>query len=134
MATTTPLGNIQDWRRVKTGIEGKTETAFFKLEVYTETIIRIQLTHQSVFDNFSYAVIASPEVIDFEVEDLQDQIVIKTSQLRAIVSKNPWHITFRDVDNNLLNEDDPSLSVRWNGEQVTAYKKFTTKRTVHRTG
>lgn len=124
MATTTPLGNIQDWRRVKTGIEGKTETAFFKLEVYTETIIRIQLTHQSVFDNFSYAVIASPEVIDFEVEDLQDQIVIKTSQLRAIVSKNPFHITFRDVDNNLLNEDDPSLSVRWNGEQVTAYKKL----------
>lgn len=124
MATTTPPGNILDWRKVKSGIEGKTETAFFKLEVYSETIIRIHLTHQSVFDNFSYAVVASPTDSGVEVEDLQNQIIIKTAQLQAIVSKNPFHISFRDVNHNLLNEDDPNLSVRWNGEQVTAHKKL----------
>ncbi len=118
------LGNLTVWEKSPTGITGKTHNSNFKIDLYSNSIARIHITKESSFNDFSYAVITPPGKIAFEIEDTTNAITLRTNSLQVIITKEPFHIAFKNSSSMVLNEDDPQFATRWNGEQVTTYKKL----------
>jgi alpha-glucosidase len=118
------IGDILHWEKTPTGILGKTTSSSFQVELYSESIARIHITQQNSFHNFSYAVVATPEEVAFEIVDSDNEIILQTNALQVVIHKHPFHIAFKNASGELLNEDDATFGTRWNGEQVTAYKKL----------
>jgi len=127
-SSTSPLsqhiGNLVDWKKIPTGITGKTTSSSFQLEFYSEAIVRVHITQHESFHNFSYAVIATALAIHFETTESEKEILVRTNSLQLIITKHPFHIVFKNISGELLNEDDPAFGTRWSGEQVTTYKKL----------
>ncbi|HEU5290862.1 MAG TPA: glycoside hydrolase family 31, partial [Cyclobacteriaceae bacterium] len=117
-------GNLQDWKKIETGISGKTDHTFFKIEFYSNSIVRVHITQQESFSDFSYAVVASATQLPIEVRESSVSINLKTSLLEVVISKQPFHIAFKNASGKIMNEDDPSFGTWWNGEQVSTYKKL----------
>lgn len=119
-----PPGNIREWKRTPVGVTGETDSFKFRIEFYLDTVARVHITQRDEFDNASYSVIASADYQSFEVVESDQNLTLKTGSLEVVISRQPFHISFKDSASQLLNEDDPVFGVRWNGEQVTAYKKL----------
>jgi alpha-glucosidase len=117
-------GDIIHWEKTPTGIFGKTPSSSFRIDFYSESITRVHITQQDSFHNFSYAVVATPEAVSFEIVDSDNEINLRTNALHVVIHKHPLHIAFKNASGELLNEDDAAFGTRWNGEQVTAYKKL----------
>ncbi len=117
-------GNLKEWKKTQHGITGKTDNNFFKLEFYSNTISRIHITQQHSFNDFSYAVIAGPASVPFDVVDSEHSILLKTESVQIVITKQPFHITFKNSSGEIINGDDPAFGTRWNGEQVTTYKSL----------
>lgn len=117
-------GNLQEWKKVATGITGKTDHSNFKIEFYSASIVRVHITQQDSFNDFSYAVIASAQDQSIDIQESADSIILKTDSVAVEISKKPFHVSFKNASGKILNEDDPSFGTRWNGEQVSTYKKI----------
>ncbi len=115
-------GNLNEWKKTPYGIKGKTDHTCFKLEFYSSTVSRVHFTQQDSFNDFSYAVIADSVSIPFEVVDAEHSILLKTDSLHVVITRQPFHITFKNPSGEIINGDDPAFGTRWNGEQVTTYK------------
>lgn len=119
-----PIGNIQSWKRTNTGIECVTEHGNIRITMYTDSIARVCVATQDQSSDFSYAVITQPQEVKFAIDEDDQAINLRTSYLITRVNKHPFSVSFQDLDSAVINEDDPTFSIRWNGEQVTAYKKL----------
>lgn len=117
-------GTITDWNKTQTGITGTTTSGFFKIEFYSDSIVRVHVTKHKSFNDFSYAVVASAQSIPFEFIDSEKTLHLQTAQLQVVITKQPFTLSFQTLKGQILNEDDSSLGTRWNGEQVTTYKKL----------
>ena len=53
-------GKVLNWTKEPFGLSGTAEKARFRITLYGESIIRVQLTRDDFFEDFSYSVIASP--------------------------------------------------------------------------
>src|SRR5688572_3430750 len=117
-------GNLQEWKKTSTGITGKTDHRYFKIEFYSNTIVRVHIARHESFSDFSYAVIASAKEQAFEVAESTNSLSLKTDFVEVVISKQPFHVSFKNAAGKILNEDDPAFGTRWNGEQVSTYKKL----------
>ena len=118
------LGKLKQWKKESTGISGETDSGKFRVDVYSNNIVRIKLVRNGDFEDFSYAVVAEPDASSLEVSDSDDQLVLTTENFQTIIHKNPVRFSFLTNDGNVINEDDKGLGTSWNGEQVTTYKKL----------
>ena len=48
-------GNTISYKKIGGGIEGKTSNAIFNVHVYNDNIIRVRVSKEKTFRNFSYA-------------------------------------------------------------------------------
>ena len=55
------LGNLTTSNQEQFGLSGETTHGKFRLQVYNDNTVRVQITKHDGFEDFSYAVIASPE-------------------------------------------------------------------------
>ena len=84
------IGKVVSWEKTPTGIEGKTGTTFFKIQVYNENMIRVRVSRNKTMDDFSYSLVqAVPQgIIDFKVVDNNSSVRIQTEQLTLKSKKN----------------------------------------------
>jgi alpha-glucosidase len=115
-------GKVLHWEKETHGISGRAERAKFLVTIYGESIFRIQLSRDDFFENFSYAVIASPTPISFDVADHDDMLVVSTSKVVMTIRKNPLSFQFRNHAGQIINGDDENFGTAWIGDQVTTYK------------
>lgn len=120
----TSVGKIKSWQKDKAGISGETDKEKFRLQFYSENTVRITLTRASEFEDFSYAVIANALDKSPAIKENENTIILSTSSFSAELSKNPFRIVCKDLNSNIINEDDPAFGTCWNGEQVSTYKKL----------
>jgi alpha-glucosidase len=121
----TSLGNLVDFKKTESGIEGKTSFGDFKVIVYNSSVFRIRLAQNNGFDNITYGAIAEPvKNTKFTIQDTEKSITISTDSITLIIQKSPVRYSFFNKKNQLLNEDDPSFGTSWIGDQVTTYKKL----------
>jgi len=117
-------GRVLQWQENEFGLSGVAENGKFRVTLYGDAIFRIQVTRDDFFEDFSYSVIASPELVPRQVTDSPDVIRITTSKLVLIIHKDPLTFRFQDLQGQTINEDDEAFGTGWIGEQVTTYKKL----------
>jgi alpha-glucosidase len=117
-------GGIEDYKRTAYGISGKTENAFFKISVVQKGIFKNHLSRSEYFDEQSYAVISKSAGVDFSIIDAHEYVELKTEFLSVEIKKEPFTVTFKNLNGKIINEDDHKLGTSWIGEQVTTYKKL----------
>src|SRR4051812_9206563 len=123
IATSQRLGKIQNITTAENQITADTTLGKFKVTVYSQHVIRVAITCNDAFEDFSYAVVASPEGAKINVQNSDDHLTIKTSTLQLLIDKNPARFSFQTLEGKVINEDDV-LGASWIGEQVTQYKKL----------
>lgn len=116
-------GSLVDWNKTTCGITGKTTNSRFKIEFYSEAIVRVVFSRTDSFNDHSYAVVASPVSISFEVNDQPASLILITKAIRFVITKKTFTISIQTPDGKVINEDD-ALGTRWNGGQIAAYKKL----------
>lgn len=121
--TTNRLGTLTSFRQSAGIIIGETTAGRFQISCYGDSIIRLNITNHTEFEDFSYAVIAQPAKIQWQVIDSAASLIIKTTTLQLVVTKSPVRFSFQTLQGKVINEDDP-LGTCWNGEQVSTYKKL----------
>ena len=117
------LGDLISWKQDQFGVTGETSNGNFKVSFYNDHIARIQVTRESEFEDFSYAVTADPHVESMTILDQAENIVIKTPAVVLTITKAPVRFGFYYIHHQVINEDD-TFGTSWNGEQVTTYKKL----------
>ena len=121
------LGHLKLWKRCPFGISGTTSFGNFRVIVFNDNIVRISASLQESFDDFSYAVTATPsEHETFEVQDTETHLTLVTQKIIVRISKAPVRFSFLKLTHEIINEDDEGFGISWNGEQVTTYKKMLT--------
>ncbi len=118
------LGKLISSKSIDTGIEGTTSNGNFRVQFYNDGICRVQLSQRSVFEDFSYAVIAQPEKTKFTLSEDSDKLIVSTSQFQLSISKAEVRFQFLDTTGQIINEDEKGLGTSWIGEQVTTYKRL----------
>lgn len=118
------LGDFTTYRKTKTGLEGETTRGKFLVDVFSSAIIKVSMSPDGRFDDFSYAVVAVPETDEFTIEEEANILLVKTDKIRLQINKAPLRFTFYNDQGELLNEDEAGLGTSWIGEQVTTYKKI----------
>jgi alpha-glucosidase len=118
------LGTLTNWSKEPYGLHGTTEYGIFRVLLYTDNIVRISITRENKFDDFSYAVVADASCQNFTVTEHPHNIEVTTPSMMVSISKNPVRFSFKNLQGKIVNEDDASFGTSWNGEQVTTYKKL----------
>ena len=117
------LGNLLNWKQESNGLSGETTYGKFRVLVYNNNTVRIQVTREDQFENFSYAVVASPQTENISFVDQPNAIVLKLAGFVLVITKSPVRFSFYTHQDQVINEDD-AFGTSWNGEQVTTYKKL----------
>lgn len=122
--TSKSLGNYKSFTKSDTGIIGTTDNGNFRITIYSPSIIRISISVDNQFEDFSYAVVENPKSSILDLKEDANELVIATSEIKLIISKKPVRFTFTDLNGNVINEDDAGLGTAWIGDQSATYKKL----------
>ncbi len=123
IATSKRLGEIQSIKTDEAELAIQTTLGKFKVIAYSPQVLRVVVTQENEFEDFSYSVVASPKEGKVDVQDSNQQVIIKTDALQLVIEKQPARLSFQTLNGQVINEDD-ALGVSWIGEQVTQYKKL----------
>jgi alpha-glucosidase len=124
-AQTNPVlsaGNIISLNIKNQTIDFNTDHAIGQIIVYSPNIIRVRLDKKELQKDFSYAVIAKPQIVKTQITQNNEAITILTDSLKAIITKKPYNVTFYTLDDKIINQDEKGLQSSWVDEEVTAYK------------
>jgi len=117
-------GKVLHWQRETNGLSGKCENSQFRVTVYREGIMRIQITRDEGFEDFSYSVINPPQDLVFQIVDGDDVITVRTSRMTLLIGKAPLNFHFQNAGGQTINQDETGFGTSWIGDQVTTYKKL----------
>lgn len=125
----TDVGRLKECKKTQSGLEGTTENARFKVSVYNENTIRVIISRDNTFSDFSYVLDekAVPGKTDFILNEIGNLIVISTSFIKMEIEKAPvFRIIFRNKEGIVINEDVPGkgFSTGFSGSRSTIYKKL----------
>jgi alpha-glucosidase len=118
------LGNATEIAKESQRILIKTTNGNAQIRFYSPTAIRIQITKQASFDEFSYAVIAKPVDGIFKVTETPVALTLTTDSCKLVVTKSPVRFSLQTLNGTVLNEDENAFGTNWIGEEITTYKKM----------
>jgi alpha-glucosidase len=120
-----PLGNLKSFRKITNGIAVQTDFGNLKATVYSANIVKINITRNEAFDDFSYAVVPAPDATArYEVKDEKNEIILSTDSLYVTITKKPVRVALYTKDGRPVNADDEAFGTSWIGEEITTYKKL----------
>jgi len=122
-STSQRLGKILSVKTAEDHLTADTTLGKFKVTVYSPQVIRVAITRDETFEDFSYSVVALPDKNKIDVSDSEYHLIIKTPALQLLIEKNPTRFSFQTLEGKVINEDD-ALGTSWIGEQVSQYKKL----------
>src|SRR5690606_5538237 len=111
---TTP-GDVTGFEKNSHGLLVTTENSYIQMIVYTPSVIRVRMDQRPLGEDFSYAVVASPEKVDVSVTDHADgdRVVLATTKLEVVIHKHPFAVSFYTSDGRLINEDVRRMGTSW---------------------
>ena len=122
-STSKSLGSLLSYKKITAGIEAETSFGKFRVMVYSDSIIRITATLEDHFEDFSYSIIAAPAEVNFELNETEHQLTIRTAACQLVITSDPVRFFFQELNGEIIHEDE-TFGISWIGEQVTAYKKL----------
>ena len=123
------IGKIVSYKKITGGIEGKTATAIFDVHAYSDHIIRVRVSKNSLFNNFSYALADNqiPSFNDITVQDKGAIISLSTNAIDVEIEKLPaFRVIFKNKNGKVINEDvkGDGFGTTFIGDKVGVYKKL----------
>jgi alpha-glucosidase len=118
------LGKLLRSQDHASGLTGETANEKFNVQLYGDGIVRITITKEKEFEDFSYAVIAKPLTPTFTKEENEKELILKTGKIILKITKEAVRFSFLTADGKIINEDDEAFGTSWSGDQVTTYKKL----------
>src|SRR5688572_18101536 len=112
------VGPLTRWQKEPNGISGQTGDEKFRAIFYTDEIVRITLTKEEHFEDFSYAVVATPGGVIIKIEESPDEIKDTSATIILSIKRNPLRFRFYNLAGEVIHEDDEGFGTAWNGEQV----------------
>ena len=117
------IGNIESVKNSTNLLIIKTPEATARVWVYSDSIIRVNVSKAFDETDTSFAVIQNPAG-QVEYSESADEIVVNTSLLKLRISKSPLRFDFYTADGKELCKDDERFGVNWQGERVINYRKL----------
>jgi alpha-glucosidase len=123
------IGKIISYKKITGGIEGKTTAAIFAVHAYNDNIIRVSVSKEKAFRNFSYALTdnAIPGFKDVDISESGNVIFLSTNAINVEIEKQPsFGITFKNKKGEIINEDvkGDAFGTSFIGDKVSVYKKL----------
>ncbi|MCZ6520503.1 MAG: DUF4968 domain-containing protein, partial [Bacteroidetes bacterium] len=118
------LGTIKNWQKEKHGIIVVTSYGKLRLQAYDQGTIRVSISRNDQFEDFSYSVVKKPSSVNFKIVEQKKSIRLVTRQMVCEVQKDPARIRFLDKKDQVINEDDPAFGTAWMNNEVTTYKEL----------
>ena len=118
----TPLGALESSHFDNATLHCQTTHGKLRLIAYSEKTFRFCATRYDQFDQVSYAVVSKPGETSLTCIDEDNKIVLKSSSLEVVISKNNSTCQFYSNRGQLINADDAGLGVAWLGDEVVCYK------------
>ena len=118
------LGQLISYKKNEQGIDIETSFGNLSIAFFDERIVQVWGHMSKRQEDFSYAVVGTPINIEFSISDLPEKIQLTTSALKVTISKSPVRVQMTDLQDVLINEDDPGLGIQWINDQVSCYKKL----------
>ena len=120
-------GNIISYKKIPGGIEGKTSNCIFDVRVYSDNNIRVRVSQEKSFRNFSYALTDNniPSFNNVTITEKDNSIFISTNAVNAEIQRSPsLNIIFRNKKNEIINADveGQNFGTTFNGNKVNIYK------------
>lgn len=122
------VGPVVSYQKTTHGIEGTLAQGSFAVTVYSDHVIRVQVSQKERPDNFSYSLVnnASPQFTNFSTKAGSDsKIVIQTASLTVEIERSPqFRVIYKDARGTSLNEDTAGegLGTVFNGAKLAVYK------------
>ena len=127
-AQTKNIGKIISYKKIPGGIEGKTATAIFDVHAYSDNIIRVRVSKNKAFNNFSYALVDNKiPGVNIQTKEQGDNIILSTSAIDVAIEKTPsFRVIFKNKKGDIINEDvkGESFGTTFIGDKVSIYKKL----------
>jgi len=119
-------GDIKEATVKENIIEFKLSDCLLNIYVLEKNIIRFRYTQKENFSEApSYAVIwEGNKATEISFDDRGESYELTTEELKVIITKNPCRISVFDKEGNLINQDEPSFGVSFDGNEVRCFKKF----------
>jgi alpha-glucosidase len=123
------IGRIISYKKIPGGIQGKTATTIFDVHAYSENIIRVRVSKERTFRNFSYALTENsiPAFSNISISDLGKSILLSTNAVNIEIEKEPaFRVIFKNKKGEVINEDvkGHGFGTTFIGDKVSVYKKL----------
>ncbi|NVO19412.1 MAG: glycoside hydrolase family 31 protein [Bacteroidetes bacterium] len=128
-AQVTNIGKVISWKKITSGIEGRSERAFFRIQIYDPNIIRVRVSLSQIMPEFSYVLpdLMSFPKAQFDLSESNNQIEIRTSAIDLTIEKQPaFRLIFRNKSGKIISEDvaGQGFGTSFIGLRSTLYKKM----------
>ncbi len=122
-------GPVLTWTKTVQGLEGSAEGAWFRIRVYNQHVIRVQVSQQPLAGDFSYVLDTLEPAGNktFLVTEKEHSIFLVTDALAMEIVKRPrFRVIFRNREGRVINEDmeGEGFGVGFTGSRPTIYKKL----------
>ncbi len=121
------IGPIISYKKISGGIQAKTATAIVGVHAYSDNIIRVRVSKNKSFSNFSYALTdnAIPSFNNVSIEEKGASILLSTNAIDVTIERQPsFRIIFKNKKGVIINEDvkGTCFGTTFIGDKVSVYK------------
>ena len=117
------LGNTESIRKEKNVLIIETHEATAHVWVYSDTVIRVNISKAPIALDTSFAVIQQPAAT-LDYKETADEIIVTTTALQLRINKTPLRFDFYTPYGKALSEDDARFGTTWQGTRVINYRKL----------
>jgi len=116
------IGTITSVDKTDRGVLLKSDEAIVDISFFAPGVVRVRAVRGAAFaPDFSWAVVAEPEKVDFEIEEDEEALSLTSGRVSVTIERNPFRVVFEDEE-GLINEDEPGRAVGWRGDRVRCSK------------
>lgn len=124
-----PLNPVQQVRRLSDGVEFDLHQGILKLQVCTDSIIRVLYTPTTTFPNVKDLAVIRTQWphLNFTLAESPENVTLTTTKLKLVVTRKDSSILFQDASGKKLTaENDRTMRpVEVNGEKTYHLERFT---------
>jgi alpha-glucosidase len=119
------LGNVQNVEKLKDGLELTAGTAKVRITSFKEGVMRVRVAPNGKFpEDFSWAIVQQPQPAAVSIEDAANTVRLSAGDISVEINKSPLLIRFSNKSGITALEDQPSLPMAWDGDNIHVWKRM----------
>ncbi|MEQ1472530.1 MAG: TIM-barrel domain-containing protein [Candidatus Acidiferrum sp.] len=119
------LGNVQSVEKLNDGVELTAGPAKVRITSFKEGVVRVRVAPNGKFpEDFSWAIVEQPQPAVVSIEDIANSVRISAGDITVEVNKSPLLIKFSNKSGTTTLEDQPSLPMGWDGDNIHVWKRM----------